>query len=57
MIKSVASNESVSGLSYVDFGEGISINLDSRKYLFVHADHYVEKYLSKPSKINLADEN
>jgi len=55
MIKSVSSNESVSGLSYGDFGDGISINLDCRKYLFEHADHYVKKYHSKPSKSNLAD--
>ncbi|UXD69289.1 hypothetical protein MUK51_19160 [Sphingobacterium faecium] len=55
MIKSVHSNESVTGLSYGDFGDGISINFDSRKYLFEHADHYVKKYQSQPSKSNLAD--
>ncbi|MNT91243.1 hypothetical protein D3C72_2323080 [compost metagenome] len=55
MIKSVHSNESVTGLSYGDFGDGISINFDSRKYLFEHADQYVKKYQSQPSKSNLAD--
>lgn len=55
MIKSVTSSASVTGLSYGDFGDGISINLDARQHLFTHADHYVKKYLAKKSTSSLAD--
>ena len=55
MIKSVTSSASVTGLSYGDFDEGISINFDTRQYLFEHADHYVKKYLAKKSTSSLAD--
>lgn len=54
-IKSITSSSSVSGLSYGDFGNGISINVDCRKFLYDHADYYVKKYLSKKNQSNLAD--
>ncbi|MEN5194456.1 hypothetical protein [Sphingobacterium faecium] len=55
MIASVHTNESVTGLSYGDFGDGITINFDCRKFVVQHAHHYVNKYLARPTKINLED--
>ncbi|MCS3555787.1 MULTISPECIES: hypothetical protein [unclassified Sphingobacterium] len=55
MIASISSNEQVTGLTYGDFGDGIGINIDCRKFLYDHANHYVKRYLSKRSDSNLAD--
>ncbi|MNL32361.1 hypothetical protein D3C87_1542060 [compost metagenome] len=55
MIASISSNEQVTGLTYGDFGDGLSINLDCRKFLYDHADYYVKRYLSKRTKTNLED--
>lgn len=55
MIASISSNEQVTGLTYGDFGDGLSINLDCRKFLYDHANYYVKRYLSKRTKTNLED--
>lgn len=43
-IASVESNETVTGLSYANYGEGLMLNIDCRKYLAEHAEHFVERY-------------
>lgn len=54
-ISSVYSNDQVTGLSYADYGEGIMLNIDCRKYLAQHATHFVEKYEGYKSKSNYND--
>lgn len=43
-IASVESNETVTGLSYANYSEGLMLNIDCRKYLAEHAEHFVERY-------------
>ncbi|WP_286778840.1 MULTISPECIES: response regulator [Sphingobacterium] len=43
------------GLDIRHFADGISVNLDMRKFLYARAAHYVNKYLSRGSSNNLAD--
>lgn len=54
-VKAVTSNEAVTGLSYANYTNGLMINLDCRKFLVDHAEHYVEKYEQENTKSNLAD--
>ena len=54
-IKSIQSNDVVSGLSHADYKEGTMINIDCRKFLKEHAEHYVEVYEKDKSKTNLND--
>jgi len=48
-IKQISSNDAVTGLSYADYGEGVMLNIDCRRYLAQHAAHFVDKYLNSPS--------
>ncbi len=43
-IATLSSNDAVTGLSYGNYEDGISVNIDCRKYLYEHAKHYVEYY-------------
>lgn len=43
-IVSITSNDAVTGLSYGDFKNGIMLNIDCRKNLAEHAEHFVERY-------------
>ncbi|WP_455585946.1 hypothetical protein [Bacteroides sp.] len=43
-IASVETDNTVSGLSYADFEDGIMMNIDCRKHLAEHAAHFVEQY-------------
>lgn len=54
-IKSISANDKVTGLSYVDYEDGMMLNIDCRKYLVEHATHFVEKYESFPSQSNKND--
>ncbi|MDR0266018.1 MAG: hypothetical protein LBJ04_22585 [Sphingobacterium sp.] len=54
-IKSISSNETVTGLTYGNFDKGISVNIDCRRFLLQHATHYVNRYLSQKSAANLLD--
>lgn len=54
-VTSVSSNDVVTGLSYGAYKNGVSINLDCRKYLYDQANYYVNKYLSKRNTTNLRD--
>lgn len=54
-IKSVTSNDAVSGLSYGAYGEGVTLHMDCRKFLYEHALHYVKRYQSNKTASNLAD--
>ena len=41
---SVSSNSIVTGLSYGNYGNGITLNVDCRKSLVKHATHFVERF-------------
>lgn len=43
-IVSVSSNETVKGLSFSDYEDGVMITIDCRKFLVEHATHFVELY-------------
>lgn len=43
-IMSVSSNNIVTGLSYGDYNNGLTVNIDCRKHLQDHAEHFVEQY-------------
>lgn len=48
-IASIESNDEVTGLSYANHGDGIMLNIDCRKYLAEHAEHFVEQYEANKS--------
>lgn len=55
-IASVTSSDAVTGLSYGTYDEGTMINLDCRKFLVEHAEHFVAKYeKDKTNDSNKAD--
>ncbi|WP_293887081.1 MULTISPECIES: hypothetical protein [unclassified Sphingobacterium] len=54
-IKSISSNETVTGLTYGNFDKGISVNIDCRAFTYAHAAQYVNRYLAKKSAANLLD--
>lgn len=55
-IASVETDNTVSGLSYADFEDGIMMNIDCRKHLAEHATHFVEQYeRDKSNASNKAD--
>lgn len=55
-IVSVETDDAVTGLSYADYGDGIMLNIDCRKYLAEHATHFVEQYeKDKSNASNKAD--
>ncbi|WP_286894941.1 MULTISPECIES: hypothetical protein [Sphingobacterium] len=54
-IKSISSNEAVTGLTYGSFDKGISVNIDCRRFLLQHATNYVNRYLSQKNAANLLD--
>lgn len=43
-VASISSNSTVTGLSYGNYGSGITLNVDCRKNLVEHATHYVEQF-------------
>lgn len=43
-IKSIVTNDAVTGLSYGSHEDGLMLNIDCRKFLAEHATHFVEKY-------------
>lgn len=48
-IQSIKSNDNVTGLSYGNYDNGITLNIDCRKFLFEHAEHFVDLYEKNPS--------
>lgn len=56
-VKSVSSNNVVTGLSYGAYKDGVSINIDCRKFLYEQATYYVQKYLDHKNISNLRDAN
>lgn len=54
-VKSIATNDAVTGLSYGNHEDGLMLNIDCRKYLVEHATHFVEQYESFPSPSNKND--
>ncbi len=55
-IQSIESNDNVTGLSYGNYDNGITLNIDCRKFLFEHAEHFVDLYEKDPSNAsNKAD--
>jgi len=55
LIRSVKTNDVVAGMSYGSYEKGSMINIDCRKFLSEHAEHYVNKYEVNKSESNLAD--
>lgn len=45
-IKSIVTNDAVTGLSYGNFKDGLMLNINCRKFLAEHATHFVERYES-----------
>lgn len=54
-IQSLTSNNAITGLSYANYGNGVMINIDCRKFLLEHATHYVEQYEVNSISSNRAD--
>lgn len=54
-IQNITSNNSITGLSYANYGNGLMINIDCRKFLLEHATHYVEQYEENNIQSNKAD--
>lgn len=55
-IESVEGDDVVTGLSYKNYGDGIMMNIDCRKYLAKHAEYFVEQYeKNKSNSSNKAD--
>ena len=54
-IKSVTSGDEVTGLSYADYGDGLMINIDCRRFLVEHATYFIEKYESSLSSSDKRD--
>ncbi|MFA7493827.1 MAG: hypothetical protein WCZ43_09980 [Proteiniphilum sp.] len=54
-IKSISSDDKVTGLSYANYQDGIMLNIDCRRFLVEHATHFVEKYESNSSLSNRND--
>lgn len=54
-IVSVASGNMVSGLSYGAYEDGVMINIDCRKFLREHAEHFVEQYEQNKTSFNRSD--
>lgn len=48
-LASIESDETVTGLSYADYGDGLMLNIDCRKFLAEHAENFVKRYESKPT--------
>ncbi len=55
-IISISTNDAITGFSYGDYGNGIMMNIDCRKFLVEHATHYVELYeKDKSSQMHKSD--
>ncbi len=51
-ITSISSSNTVTGFSYGNYKNGLTMNIDCRKHLYDHAAHYVERYLKEKSNKN-----
>lgn len=54
-VKSIQVNDVVSGLSYADYEQGLMVNVDCRKFMKEHAEHYVSVYEKDRTKSKLDD--
>ncbi len=54
-IKRVISDDVVTGLSYASYDGGVMLNIDCRRFLNDHAEHFVEKYLHSQTESNRLD--
>lgn len=48
-IERIESSNDVTGLSYANYGDGIMLNIDCRKYLIEHAENFVKRYEKDPT--------
>ena len=48
-IEKISSNDEVTGLSYANYENGITLNIDCRKYLAEHAENFVKRYEANPT--------
>ena len=54
-VRSISTNDAVTGLSFSNRDDGLTLNIDCRKHLVEHATHYVEMYEKNPTSLSLAD--
>jgi hypothetical protein len=54
-VKSITSGDEVTGLSYGNHADGLMLNIDCRRFLVEHAEHFVDKYLESPTESNKRD--
>lgn len=54
-ITSITTDNTITGLSWADYKEGLMINIDCRKYLLEHATHFIEEYEKNPTSTNKRD--
>lgn len=54
-IRSISTNDAVTGFSVGNYSGGLTLNIDCRKHLVEHATHYVEVYEKNPTSLTLAD--
>jgi len=52
---SVSSTDLVTGLSYGNYEGGMTLNIDCRQFLVLHATHFVEKYEKNKTDSNFKD--
>ncbi|MFA6705952.1 MAG: hypothetical protein WCS10_07160, partial [Bacteroidales bacterium] len=54
-IQNITSNDAITGLSYANYNNELMINIDCRKFLLEHANHYVEQYEENSIQSNRED--
>ena len=54
-IQHITSNDAITGLSYANYNNELMINIDCRKFLLEHANHYVEQYEENSIQSNRED--
>lgn len=54
-IKSIQTADIITGFTYGDYNEGVTLNIDCNKHLYERAKFYSEQYIAYPSSLNLED--
>lgn len=54
-VKSIMTDDVVTGFSYTEYDDGLMLNIDCRKFLLEQATWFVEKFESAPSQSNRTD--
>lgn len=54
-ITSITTDDTITGLSWANYKEGLMINIDCRKYLLEHAAHFIGEYEKNPTSMTKCD--